>query len=51
MGLGPIPASRKVLARAGLTVESSDLVELNEAFAIQVIACLDELGLIRTGST
>ena len=45
MGLGPIPASRKALARAALTVESMGIVELNEAFASQVIACLDELGV------
>jgi acetyl-CoA C-acetyltransferase len=43
MGLGPIPASRKVLQRAGLSVSDMDLVELNEAFASQVIACLDDL--------
>jgi 3-oxoadipyl-CoA thiolase len=45
MGLGPIPATRKVLARAGLTVADLDLVELNEAFASQSIACVRELGL------
>ena len=45
MGLGPIPATRKVLDRAGLTVDDLDLVELNEAFASQSIACIDELGL------
>jgi 3-oxoadipyl-CoA thiolase len=45
MGLGPIPATRKVLARAGLTVADLDLVELNEAFASQAIACVRELGL------
>jgi acetyl-CoA C-acetyltransferase len=45
MGLGPIPASRKVLDRAGLDVDEMKLVELNEAFASQVIACLDELGV------
>ncbi len=45
MGLGPIPATRKVLTRAGLTVADLDLVELNEAFAAQAIACVRELGL------
>jgi 3-oxoadipyl-CoA thiolase len=45
MGLGPIPASRKALDRAGLTVADLDLVELNEAFAAQAIACIRELGL------
>ncbi|CAN5215083.1 thiolase family protein [soil metagenome] len=45
MGLGPIPATRKALARAGLTVNDLDLVELNEAFASQSIACIRELGL------
>ena len=45
MGLGPIPATRKVLARAGLDVADLDLIELNEAFASQSIACIRELGL------
>lgn len=45
MGLGPIPATRKALKRAGLTVDDIDLVELNEAFAVQSIACIRELGL------
>jgi 3-oxoadipyl-CoA thiolase len=45
MGLGPIPATRKALTRAGLTVADLDLVELNEAFASQSIACIRELGL------
>ncbi|HEV7366083.1 MAG TPA: acetyl-CoA C-acyltransferase [Gemmatimonadales bacterium] len=45
MGLGPVPASRKALDRAGLTVADLDLVELNEAFAAQAIACIRELGL------
>jgi 3-oxoadipyl-CoA thiolase len=45
MGIGPIPASRKALARAGLTIEDIDLVELNEAFASQVLACARELGI------
>ena len=45
MGLGPIPATRKALARAGLTVADLDLVELNEAFASQSVACVRELGI------
>jgi 3-oxoadipyl-CoA thiolase len=45
MGIGPVPAVRKVLERAGLAVADLDLVELNEAFASQSVACIDELGL------
>jgi 3-oxoadipyl-CoA thiolase len=45
MGMGPVPAVRKVLARAGLAVEDLDLVELNEAFASQSVACVRELRL------
>jgi 3-oxoadipyl-CoA thiolase len=45
MGLGPIPASRRALERAGIGVEDLDLVELNEAFAAQAIPCIRELGL------
>jgi len=45
MGLGPIPATRKVLKRAGLTLDQIDLIELNEAFAAQAIACIRELEL------
>lgn len=45
MGLGPIPATQKVLQRAGLTLADIDLIELNEAFAAQSIACVRELGL------
>jgi 3-oxoadipyl-CoA thiolase len=45
MGLGPIPASRRALERAGLSVDEIDLVELNEAFAAQAIPCMRELGL------
>ena len=45
MGLGPIPATRKALERAGLTVADLDLVELNEAFASQSVACIRELDL------
>jgi 3-oxoadipyl-CoA thiolase len=45
MGLGPIPASRKALQRAGLDVDDMEIVELNEAFASQAIACMEELGI------
>lgn len=45
MGLGPIPATRKALKRAGLTVDDIGLVELNEAFAVQALAVIRELGL------
>jgi 3-oxoadipyl-CoA thiolase len=45
MGIGPVPATRKALARAGLTAADLDLVELNEAFASQSVVCMDELGL------
>jgi len=45
MGLGPIPATQKVLKRAGLRIDQIDLVELNEAFAAQAIACVRELQL------
>src|SRR5688500_4791536 len=45
MGIGPVPATRLALARAGLDVRDLDLVELNEAFAAQAIACMRELGL------
>ncbi|GAB4280866.1 MAG: thiolase family protein [Candidatus Promineifilaceae bacterium] len=45
MGLGPVNATRKALARAGLTLDEIDLVELNEAFAVQSLAVMHELGL------
>ena len=45
MGIGPVPASKKALERAGLTVAEIDLIELNEAFASQSIACIHDLGL------
>ncbi len=45
MGLGPIPATRKVLERAGVSLEAIDVIELNEAFAVQCLACIRELGL------
>jgi 3-oxoadipyl-CoA thiolase len=45
MGVGPVPATRKALERAGLEVKDLALVELNEAFASQSLVCIDELGL------
>jgi len=45
MGIGPVPASRKALQRAGIDLDDIDLVELNEAFASQSLACIRELGL------
>lgn len=45
MGLGPIPATRKALSRAGLSISDIHLVELNEAFAVQSLAVINELGL------
>ncbi len=45
MGIGPVPATQKVLKRAGISVTDLDLIELNEAFASQSIACIHDLGL------
>jgi acetyl-CoA acetyltransferase family protein len=45
MGYGPIPATRKVLERARLKIEDIDLFEINEAFAVQTLACVRELGI------
>ncbi len=45
MGMGPVPATQKALARAGLKIEDIGLVELNEAFAVQSLAVIEELGL------
>lgn len=45
MGLGPVPATRKLLARTGLSLDQIDLIELNEAFAVQSLAVIRELGL------
>lgn len=45
MGMGPVPATRKALARAGLTIDDIDVVEINEAFGSQAVACLRELGI------
>jgi acetyl-CoA acetyltransferase family protein len=47
MGVGPIEAVRKVLGQAGMTIDDVDVVELNEAFAAQVLACDRELGFDR----
>jgi acetyl-CoA C-acetyltransferase/3-oxo-5,6-didehydrosuberyl-CoA/3-oxoadipyl-CoA thiolase len=44
MGIGPVPATRKVLERSGLSIDDMDLIELNEAFAAQAIACIRQLG-------
>ena len=45
MGIGPVPASKKVLARAGLSIDQMDVIELNEAFAAQGLATLRDLGV------
>ena len=45
MGLGPVEASRQALARAGMTIDDMDLYEINEAFAVQVLASADDLGM------
>ena len=45
MGIGPVPATRKLLARLGMTLDEFDILELNEAFAAQALACTRELGL------
>jgi acetyl-CoA C-acetyltransferase len=45
MGLGPVPATQKAIYRAGLKIDDIDLIELNEAFASQSIACIHDLGL------
>ncbi|MSO74807.1 MAG: thiolase family protein [Alphaproteobacteria bacterium] len=45
MGIGPVLASKKALARAGLKLDDMDLIEINEAFAVQVLACVHDLGL------
>ncbi|RJS71115.1 MAG: acetyl-CoA C-acetyltransferase [Candidatus Syntrophoarchaeum sp. WYZ-LMO15] len=51
MGLGPIPATRKLLKKLDLTIEDMDVIELNEAFASQAIACMKELGIPRYGES
>jgi len=45
MGIGPVPATQKAVIRAGRTVEDMDVIELNEAFAAQVLACVRDLGI------
>jgi len=45
MGIGPVAASQKALARAGLSLKDMDIIEINEAFAAQVLACLKGLGV------
>jgi len=45
MGMGPVPASRKALASAGVTLDEVGVIELNEAFAAQALACVRELGV------
>jgi len=45
MGMGPVPATRKVIERAGVTLDQLDIIELNEAFAAQSLACIRELGI------
>ena len=48
MGIGPVPAIKQALQRAGLTIEDMDIVEVNEAFAAQYLAVEKELGLDRS---
>lgn len=45
MGLGPIYATRKIMAKSGMTLDQMDVIEANEAFAVQILACIDELGM------
>ena len=45
MGVGPVEATRKALKRAGLALKDIDVIELNEAFAVQALACMDDLGI------
>lgn len=51
MGLGPIPATRKILAQTGYSIKDMDVIEVNEAFASQAIACMKELGIPRYGES
>ena len=51
MGLGPIPATRRLLNRTGYAIKDMDLIELNEAFASQTIACMRELGIPQYGES
>lgn len=50
MGYGPVPASEKALARAGLSIKDMDVIEINEAFAAQVLGCTTRLGIDQTDS-
>jgi acetyl-CoA acetyltransferase len=50
MGLGPVKASQGALERAGLTLSEIDIIELNEAFAVQVLGCLEQLGIAEDDS-
>ena len=45
MGIGPVPATEKALSKAGLSMDDIDVIEINEAFAIQVLAFLDHFGI------
>jgi len=45
MGIAPVPATRKVLKKAGMTMDDMDIIELNEAFAVQALYCIDRLGM------
>ena len=45
MGIGPVPASQNALTKAGLTIDDMDVIEINEAFAAQALACLRALGI------
>jgi acetyl-CoA C-acetyltransferase len=45
MGIGPVPASQKAMARVGLGIKDMDVIEINEAFAVQVLSCLKGLGV------
>jgi len=49
MGIGPVAATQKALNRAGLTIEDIDIIELNEAFASQALACMWDLGISPDG--
>ena len=51
MGLGPVPAVRKLLKKTGYTIKDMDVIELNEAFASQAIACMKELEIPRYGES
>src|SRR3546814_14280010 len=50
MGIGPVPASRKALERAGLALDAMDVIEINEAFAAQVLACLKAMDIAHDDS-